>query len=168
MLECLQSSGKPLANMTQRQPKARGIKKIKRDSRIQCVLAVEPPPSGPEHRARATAAADLNLRCILLRIHLRLWHCARQRHSLLLHRMDETTQALRVVTRGHVAEGGEAGLDGVGLTLVDFERLAAVAEELREGDGAERHGLEVLQVGGRRLRHEVQLPQEGARRRVCQ
>lgn len=75
---------------------------------------------------------------------------------------------MRVVTRGHVAEGGEADLDVVEVALVDLERLAAVAEELREGDGAERHGLEVLQVGGRRLRHEVQLPQEGGRRRVCQ
>jgi hypothetical protein len=75
---------------------------------------------------------------------------------------------LRVVTREHVAEGGEAGLDGVGVALVDLERLAAVAEELGEGDGAEGHGLEVLQVGGRRLRHEAQLPQEGARWRVCQ
>jgi hypothetical protein len=58
---------------------------------------------------------------------------------------------LRVVTRGHVAEGGEAGLDGVGVALVHLELLDAVNEELREGDGAEGHGLEVLQVGGRRL-----------------
>jgi hypothetical protein len=55
-----------------------------------------------------------------------------------------------------------------GVALVVLERLAAVAEELCEGDGAERHGVEVLQVGGRRLRHQVQLPQKGGRRRVCQ
>jgi hypothetical protein len=66
------------------------------------------------------------------------------------------------------SEGGVAGLDGVGVALVVLERLAAVAEELCEGDGAERHGVEVLQVGGRRLRHQVQLPQKGGPRRVCQ
>jgi len=60
------------------------------------------------------------------------------------------------------------GLEGVGVARVDVERLAPVAEELLEGDGAEGDGLDVLQVGGRRLRPVLQLLQEGGPRHICE
>lgn len=58
-------------------------------------------------------------------------------------------------------------LDGVGVAGEDVERLAAVAEELLDGDGAEGHGLEARQVGARRLHPPVQPLQERVRRRLC-
>jgi hypothetical protein len=59
-------------------------------------------------------------------------------------------------------------LEGVGVARVDFERLAAVAEELLEGDGVEGDGLDVLQVGGRRLHPVLQLLQERGPRHLCE
>ena len=60
------------------------------------------------------------------------------------------------------------GLEGAGVARVDVERLAAVAEELLEGDGAEGDGLDVLQVGGRRLRPVLQLLQERGPGHICE
>ncbi len=151
--------------------------------RIQCIIIIHHLSTRPQHWTRSTKApipsdpGKLLIIPIFLHIlaHLLLY----KKHSKLAILNQELKKNWHDwvqnppwgewvgATGWHVAEGDEAGLDGVGVAGEHGERLAAVAEELLEGDGAERHRLEPRQVGARRLRPPFQPLQEPPRRRLC-